>query len=232
MKRLNKLLIINIILLVVGLFLSQVPLIGLILISCASGLGLYIILECRGILKEKKRIGSIPKEEFRREKITEKFTGTRLTLERAGIVENEYVDKAYDQIDIFSKKVSALQTIVGLNGDGFSTTLTNNSLDVADTLVENYRRICKRVIAYQTTHNKSVLKEIESILQTNKDLLLLYNRLIEEVSRMGDEFNEQDEGLQTLISNLQALRNNNESEDDENDDPFNVEASSSDVLQI
>ena len=232
MKHLKKLLVADIILFVLAVIFFKVFILGGILTAFAFGLGVYIFLNCRTIRKEVKHQESIPKEELRRMAIDEKLRKAKQTVENTEAFRNSYVEAANKQIAVFRRKEAALNTIIGLNEDGCSTTLTNNSLDVYDTIVENYRRMSKRMLAYETTHNEEIQEEVAKILATNEELLELYNRLIEEVSRMGDDFNEQDEELQSLITNLQTLRKNNEAEADGNDDPFSVEIPSTETLQI
>ena len=225
MKFLKKLLIVDIVLLVLTVLFFKVPFVGFILTGVTFGLGVYLFLEFKAIRAEVKHQESIPKEELRKMAIEEKLRKARQTIEATSAVESEYAKQANQQIAHFRRKSDALKVIMGLNEGSCSGVLAKNSLDVYETIVENYRRMSKRIVAYETTGNEEIKKEISKILGANEKLLDLYNRLIEEVSRMGDNLNEQDESLQNLISNMQELRKSNEGEEDTSseEDPFVIE---------
>ena len=234
MKLLKKLLIVDIVLLALTVLFFKVPFVGFILTGVTFGLGVYIFLGFKDIRAEVKHQESIPKEELRRMAIDEKLRKARATIESTAAFRNanysvqeasRAVQEANRQISVFNRKSDALKVIMGLNEGSCSGVLAKNSLDVYETLVENYRRISKRIVAYETTENEEIQREISKILEANEKLLDLYNRLIEEVSRMGDNLNEQDESLQNLISNMQELRRSNGGEEDSttDDDPFVIE---------
>lgn len=225
MKPLKKLLIVDIVLFALTVLLFKVPFVGFILTGATFGLCVYLFLEFKAIRTEVKHQESIPKEELRKMAIEEKLRKARQTIEATSAVESEYAKQANQQIAQFRRKSDALKVIMGLNEGSCSGVLAKNSLDVYETIVENYRRMSKRIVAYETTQNEEIKKEISKILEANEKLLDLYNRLIEEVSRMGDNLNEQDESLQNLISNMQELRKSNEGEEDTSseDDPFVIE---------
>jgi hypothetical protein len=218
--------------------LGKVPIIGTVLVTLTAILGTYTVLEGVRIKKEADEIASIPVEVQRRSLIGEKLekarsiikshdatdgVKVRSPIQRVNQENGEFIQRADKQIRKFESQERAFDTIIKLNEGGCSTTLTKNSLDVYETLVENYRRISKRIVAYATTNNEDIKVEIEKLLESNGKVLNLYNKLIEEVSRMGDNLNEQDESLQNLISDLQELRKRNEVEDDEaEEDPFKL----------
>lgn len=241
MKYLRKYLIADVILLVVAIILHKVPIVGALLIAITAILGTYTALEFVRIKKEEVEIASIPAEEQRRKLIDQKLVkakntikGTRygdgsfdLKVRSSSSTVNktnlEIVNRADQQIEKFFDRERAFNTIIGLNEGGCSTILTKNSLDVYETLVENYRRMSKRIVAYATTANIDIKTEIEKLLESSNKILGLYNRLIEEVARMGDNLNEQDESLQNLISDLQELRKRSEAEDETSEeDPFKL----------
>lgn len=235
MKTLLKLLVVDSILLISAIIFGKVPFLGTILIAVTVFLSCYIGLEYVRLKKEELAIASIPIEDKRRNLINEKLEKARSTIKSVeglkvkshiNIINsdnNDFVDRAERQLEKFFKKEKALHTIIGLNEGGCSTTLIKNSLDVYETLVENYRRMSKRIVAYAATNNADIKVEIERFIEANDNLLNLYNRLIDEVSRMGDNINEQDEALQSLINNLQELRQSNEGNDDESsEEPFKL----------
>ncbi len=189
----------------------------------------FTALEYFRLKKENVENTSTSEEDQRRKMIDEKIEKARATIQSILHREMGYIfDKnkeAIGQINVFKAKEKVLDMIIGLNEGGCATTLHKNSLDVYETLGENYRRISKRLVAYNTTFNKDIQKEIDNLLNANDMLLNLYNRLIDEVSRMGDNLNEQDESLQNLIADLQELRKRNEQDEDESDEenPFKFE---------
>ena len=91
--------------------------------------------------------------------------------------------------------------------------------------MRNLKRFVKCMVAYSVTRKNEdytgSVKSLDDILNANQELIDWYDKLIIEVARMHDNFNEDDADLQSLIENLQQLRMANEVSEDDDDDPFN-----------
>ena len=71
----------------------------------------------------------------------------------------------------------------------------------------------------KTKKNRSATIEedasVMAILKNNDDLIDLYDKLLDEVAMMGDDFNIDDPGLQSVIESLKELRIGEEDDDDD-----------------
>ena len=56
-----------------------------------------------------------------------------------------------------------------------------------------------------------------NILSNNDELMNLYDKLLDEVAMMGDDFNIDDPGLQSVIESLKEMRVGDEDDDDDDD---------------
>lgn len=125
------------------------------------------------------------------------------------------------QIDSFSTKREALEDLIRLNDDKAKAFLTDRNNDVHRFLVKNLKKFVKRLIAYNAKSKQNRSSSIEEengvreIISQNNELINLYDQLLDEVARMGDDFDIQDPGLQSVIENLQSLRSSEEDESDE-----------------
>lgn len=127
------------------------------------------------------------------------------------------------QINSFSRKEDALLKLIELNDDNSKTFLMDRNKDVQIFLIKNLKKFVKCLIVYNAKTKKNRSGSIENdtgiseIFDKNDELIDLYDKLLEEVARMGDDFDLQDPGLQSVIANLQSIRGANEddSEDEE-----------------
>ena len=136
-----------------------------------------------------------------------------------------YYEKIVDQFKDFNSKEKGLRKIIDYNNNNSEAFITSKSNAVREYLLRNLKRFTKCLVAYSVTrkeadYNGSV-KSLDDILAANQELIDWYDKLIIEVARMHDNFNEDDADLQSLIENLQQLRMANEAGDDTDDDPFN-----------
>ena len=131
------------------------------------------------------------------------------------------VDRFALQVSAFYQKENALKRLVDLNNGKAREFLLCKNDDVKSFLIGNLKRFVKRVIVYDAKTKKNLNNAIEEsgingILEKNDEIIECYDKLLEEVSRMGDDFNLEDPGLQNVVSSLQSMRVS--SEDDENDE--------------
>ncbi len=125
------------------------------------------------------------------------------------------------QIDAFVKKEEALMNLIELNNGKAKEFLVSRNNDVQLFLVKNLKKLVKRLIAYSAKTRKNRSESIENekgvaeILSNNSELIDLYDKLLDEVARMGDDFDLDDPGLQSVIESLQDLRVETEDDSDE-----------------
>lgn len=138
------------------------------------------------------------------------------------------IGKFVYQIKSFSTKEEALMSLIDLNNGKSENFLMGRNADVQQFLIKNLKKFVKRLIVYnaknERNRNGSVENDeiINEIFLENRKLIDLYDQLLDEVSRMGDDFNISDPGLQNVIENLQTLRNANEDEPSKNDDEIHL----------
>lgn len=150
--------------------------------------------------------------------------------EYAGVIDN-----FINQLDSFFKKEEALMRLISLNDGKAQAFLTSRNNDVQVFLMKNLKKLVKRLIAYsaKTAKNRSgdisEDADIAEILKNNSELIDHYDRLLDEVSKMGDDFNIEDSGLQSVIESLQALRVG--SDDDQDDEEIELHIPSSNIAK-
>lgn len=122
------------------------------------------------------------------------------------------IDTFVYQINSFTAKEEALMSLIELNDGKSQEFLTARNNDVQLFLIKNLKKFVKRLIAYNAKTKKNRSNHIEEetgvqeILDQNNELIDLYDKLLDEVARMGDDFDIHDPGLQSVIENLQILR--------------------------
>ncbi|MBO5179020.1 MAG: hypothetical protein J6B87_01560 [Clostridia bacterium] len=133
------------------------------------------------------------------------------------------IDYFVFQIDSFFKKEEALMRLISLNNGKAQEFLVSRNNDVQNFLMKNLKKLVKRLIAHsaKTAKNRSGSIDEDSgiteILDNNTELIDRYDQLLDEVARMGDDFNIEDPGLQSVIESLQALRVGAEDETDDDE---------------
>ena len=133
----------------------------------------------------------------------------------------DVINRFIVQIESFFKKEEALMSLIALNNGKAQEFLVAKNNDVQLFLIKNLKKLIKRLIAYsaKTTRNRTNSIEedagISEILNTNAEMIDLYDQLLDEVAKMGDDFNMEDPALQSVIENLQILRAGTEDDTDE-----------------
>ena len=113
--------------------------------------------------------------------------------------------------------------LISLNNGKAQEFLVSRNNDVQNFLMKNLKKLVKRLIAHsaKTAKNRSGSIDEDSgiteILDNNTELIDRYDQLLDEVARMGDDFNIEDPGLQSVIESLQALRVGAEDETDDDE---------------
>lgn len=138
------------------------------------------------------------------------------------------IDTFVHQINSFTTKEEALMSLIELNDGKSQEFLMARNNDVQVFLIKNLKKFVKRLIAYNAKTKKNRSDNIEEeigvqeIVNQNNELIDLYDKLLDEVARMGDDFDIHDPGLQSVIENLQILRNGEEEEAEQSAEDFGV----------
>lgn len=136
----------------------------------------------------------------------------------------EVINHFMYQMNSFSRKETALEKLINLNDDKSKAFLMARNNDVQRFLIKNLKKFVKRLIVYNAKTKKNRSGSIEDdtgvieIFDKNGELIDLYDKLLDEVSRMGEEFDLQDPGLQSVIENLQSLRGSNDTEQEDEEE--------------
>ena len=129
-------------------------------------------------------------------------------------------------VDAFESKEQSLLRIIELNNGNAKEFLISRNDEVQRFLLKNLKKFAKRLIVYSAKSENNRTATIEedqgviNILKNNDDLIDLYDKLLDEVAMMGDDFNIDDPGLQSVIESLKELR---VGDDDDDDDDVNGE---------
>lgn len=141
---------------------------------------------------------------------------------------SKIIDTFMHQMNSFTTKEEALMSLIELNDGKSQEFLMARNNDVQVFLIKNLKKFVKRLIAYNAKTKKNRSENIEEetgvqeILAQNNELIDLYDKLLDEVARMGDDFDIHDPGLQSVIENLQILRNGEEDEVEQPIEDFGV----------
>lgn len=132
-----------------------------------------------------------------------------------------------EQVKAFDDKEDSLLRIIELNNGAAKDFLISRNNEVQKFLLKNLKKFVKRLIVYSAKTKKNRPKTVEedasvmNILKNNDDLIDLYDKLLDEVAMMGDDFNIDDPGLQSVIESLKELRVG-EDDDEEDDGEINL----------
>lgn len=137
------------------------------------------------------------------------------------------INRFKEQVKAFDDKEESLLRIIELNNDAAKEFLISRNDEVQRFLLKNIKKFVKRLIVYSAKTKKNRPKTVEedtgvmNILKNNDDLIDLYDKLLDEVAMMGDDFNIDDPGLQSVIESLKELRVG-EDDDEEDDGEINL----------
>ena len=209
--------------------LTTIPIIGYIGAVALAALGFKAVVE---VLEYKEQQKALLESEAERLQLEAKKSDEydRCMNEIEEIVYDypylrPYRDRILRQFDDFNSKEKGLRKIIDYNNNNSEVFITSKSNAVREYLLRNLKRFTKCMLAYSVTHKKTEestnVKALDDILDASQELIDWYDKLIIEVARMHDNFNEDDADLQSLVDNLKQLRLANEAEEDDDDDPFN-----------
>ncbi len=151
-------------------------------------------------------------------------------IEKAHPEYSHAIRKIKAQFKSFFEKEKALTMLIKLNNGASETFLMSKNSDVRRSLLKNMKKFIKRLIAYSVKSDRDYSNgnveedaDVSVILENNSKMITIYDELLDEVARMGDDFNLEDPGLQNVIENLQLLRVGAEDEiDDDEDDEIQL----------
>lgn len=133
-----------------------------------------------------------------------------------------------NQVNSLLSKEKALFNLIDLNDGKAKKYLADKNKDVRLFIIKNLKKFVKILIAYNAksarNRSTSIIEEkgVKELLSQNAEMINLYDQLLDEVARMGNDFDSQDPGLQCVIDNLQRLRNEDEEDPDEEDDEIKL----------
>ena len=115
-------------------------------------------------------------------------------------------------VQSFSAKEAALNRLIKMNGDSAKRFLQERSSATQSFIIANAKKLIKTLIAYSAQDKENrpkridELKSVQNVLKSFDGLTIYYDKMLEEVARMGDDFNPEDPGLKDVVENLQELR--------------------------
>lgn len=178
-------------------------------------------------IQEEKRIEARRRALFKTE--DEQFEDYMVQLRKMQLSNSSFtgvINRFTRQVDAFESKEQSLLRIIELNNGNAKEFLISRNDEVQRFLLKNLKKFAKRLIVYSAKSENNRTATIEedqgviNILKNNDELIDLYDKLLDEVAMMGDDFNIDDPGLQSVIESLKELR---VGEDDDDDDDINGE---------
>ena len=202
-------------------------------VLCAGGsvvahFGGYILAD----IQEEKRIAEANRARFKTE--DERFKDYMNQLHELKRTDSSFtgvINRFTQQVKDFNDKAESLIRIIQLNNGAAEVFLVSRNDEVRKYLFRNLKKFVKTLIVYsaKSKNNRSDTIEedpgVKKILANNDDLLDLYDKLLDEVAMMGDDFNIDDPGLKSVIESLQEMRVGDD--DDDDDDEINLQVAGS-----
>lgn len=197
----------------------------LLAILCAGGsvvahFGGHIFVD----IQEEKRIAAKNRALFKTE--DEQFNDYMKQLRDLQLSEPNFtgvIARFKEQVEDFKDKEESLIRIIELNNGAAQQFLISRNNEVQKFLLKNLKKFVKRLIVYSAKSKNNRAATIEedtsvmNILSNNDELMNLYDKLLDEVAMMGDDFNIDDPGLQSVIESLKEMRVGDEDDDDDDD---------------
>ena len=201
-------------------------------VLCAGGsvvahFGGYILAD----IQEEKRIAEANRARFKTE--DERFKDYMNQLHELKRTDSSFtgvINRFTQQVKDFNDKAESLIRIIQLNNGAAEVFLVSRNDEVRKYLFRNLKKFVKTLIVYsaKSKNNRSDTIEedpgVKKILANNDDLLDLYDKLLDEVAMMGDDFNIDDPGLKSVIESLQEMR---VGDDDDDDDEITLQVAGS-----
>ena len=192
-------------------------------VSAVAHFGGYILVD----VLEEKRIAAKNRALFKTD--DEQFDEYMGQLRKLQLTNSGFagvIGRFDRQIKSFKSKEESLIRIIELNNGAASEFLISRNDEVQRFLLKNLKKFVKRLIVYsaKSANNRTATVEddpgVNTILSNNDELMDLYDKLLDEVAMMGDDFNIDDPALQSVIESLKELR---VGDDDDDDDDANGE---------
>ena len=180
--------------------------------------GCYIFAD----IQEEKRIAAKNRALFKSE--DEQFEEYMGQLRKLQLTDSNFtgvINRFTRQVDAFESKEQSLLRIIELNNGNAKEFLISRNDEVQRFLLKNLKKFAKRLIVYsaKSANNRTATIEedrgVITILKNNDELIDLYDKLLDEVAMMGDDFNIDDPGLQSVIESLKELRVGDDDDDDD-----------------
>lgn len=230
MKKTWKLLVLDALIVLVNIFVfSKIVATGftfgkiLLSILCVGVSGVahfggYIMAD----IQEEKRIAAKNRSLFKTEdEQFEEYMGQLREIQRSEPIFSGVISRFKMQVDSFNGKEKSLIRIIELNNGAAKEFLISRNDEVQKFLLKNLKKFVKRLIVYSAKTKKNRPETVEddpsimNILKNNDELIDLYDKLLDEVAMMGDDFNIDDPGLQSVIESLKELRVDDDDDDDD-----------------
>ena len=131
------------------------------------------------------------------------------------------------KVNSFVQKEKALNELIQMNDDKAKRFLQERSQATNSFIIANAKKLIKAMIAYDAQSKKNRPARIEDVeivqdvLRSMDSLTTNYDQLLDEVAKMGDDFNPEDPGLRDVVENLQEIRKAS-NVDDGNNEPEEI----------
>ena len=133
----------------------------------------------------------------------------------------EVINQFLRKVDSFAQKEEALNALISMNDDRSKRFLQERSQATTSFIIANAKKLIKALIAYNAMSKRNrpssvdEIPAVKEVMASLDDLTTNYDQLLEEVSKMGDDFNPEDPGLRDVVENLKEIRTSSNVEEDE-----------------
>ena len=128
-----------------------------------------------------------------------------------------------NKVNAFFLLEKALNELIQMNDDKSKRFLQERSQATNSFIIANAKKLIKAMIAYDAQSKKNRPSRIEDVeiiqdvLKSIDSLTTNYDQLLDEVAKMGDDFNPEDPGLRDVVENLQEIRKTSNIDDSDNE---------------